>query len=220
MCERLFGYRETEALLGQYGITLAPAQLAASPAEAVAAAGALGFPVALKLITPQHTHKSDSGLVLLNLESPQAVSRGAENLLEKAAGTGIEGLLVQKMAPRGVEVLVGVSQDAQFGPVVAFGSGGILVEMLEDVSLRLPPLSAWEAEQMLAETRVWKLLQGYRQYPPADIACLVGLLVRVARLAVEQHARLVSLDLNPVFVLPACQGVYLVDARVVVREES
>jgi len=219
MHERLLGYRETEALLGQYGIYLAPARLVASAAEAVVAAVELGFPVALKLISPEHTHKSDAGLVLLNLADPQAVIQGVEKLLEKAGRMGIEGLLVQKMAPRGVETLVGISQDAQFGPVVVFGPGGTLVEMLEDASLRLPPLSAWEAEQMLASTRVWRLLQGYRQYQPADVGCLVDLLVRVARLAVELPPRLVSLDLNPVVVLPAGQGISLVDVRAVVRQE-
>lgn len=216
---RLLGYREIEALLGRYGIHLAPARLVASPAEAVEAAQELGFPVALKLISPEQTHKSDTGLVRLNLDNPAQVSREAQSLLDKASGLYIEGLLVQKMALRGVETLVGISQDAQFGPVVAFGPGGVLVEMLEDVSLRLPPFSSWEAEQMLADTRVWKLLQGYRQYPPADIRCLVQLLARVALLADEHRRDLVSLDLNPVIVLPDGQGLYLVDARAVVRQE-
>jgi acyl-CoA synthetase (NDP forming) len=131
----------------------------------------------------------------------------------------LEGLLVQQMAPGGVEVLAGVSQDAQFGPVVTFGAGGVLVELVEDVSVRLPPLSAWEAGRMLAETRVWRLLQGYRQYPPGDIPALTALLAALARLAVEERLTLVSLDLNPVFVLPAGQGLRVVDARAVVREE-
>lgn len=220
MVERLLGYRETEGMLERYGIRLAPARLVASAPEAVEAAVEMGFPVALKLISPERTHKSDSGLVLLNLQTPQSVLEGTERLLEKTSAVSIEGLLVQKMAPRGVETLVGVSQDAQFGLVVAFGPGGTLVEWLDEISLRLPPLSAWDAVQMLRETRLWKLLQGYRHYPLADVERLVELLVRVARLAVEQGPGLVSLDLNPVIVLPAGQGLYLVDARAVVRQEA
>ncbi len=220
MVERLLGYRETEGMLERYGIRLAPARLVASAPEAVEAAVEMGFPVALKLISPERTHKSDSGLVLLNLQTPQSVLEGTERLLEKTSAVSIEGLLVQKMAPRGVETLVGVSQDAQFGLVVAFGPGGTLVEWLDEISLRLPPLSAWDAVQMLRETRLWKLLQGYRHYLLADVERLVELLVRVARLAVEQGPGLVSLDLNPVIVLPAGQGLYLVDARAVVRQEA
>lgn len=220
MAERLLGYQETEALLAGYGIHLAPACLVASPGEAVEAARELGFPVALKLISPEQTHKSDSGLVLLNLKDPAAVSAGVFNLLDKAAGLPVEGILVQVMARPGVETLVGISQDFQFGPVVAFGPGGTLVELLDEVSLRLPPLSAWCAERMVADTRLWKLLQGYRGAPPADIPRLVELLVNVSRLADEHRADLVSLDLNPVIVLPAGQGVVLVDARAVVRREG
>lgn len=218
--DRLLGYQETETLLLQYGILLAPAHLVASSNEAVQAATSLGFPVALKLISPEQTHKTDAGLVVLNLSSTEAVLQAAEELLEKTGAMPVDGLLVQQMAVGGVETLVGVSLDPQFGPVVAFGAGGILVELLEDVSLRLPPLSAWEAGQMLEETRVWRLLQGYRKHPPADIPRLVDLLVRLARLAEEQGTRLVSLDLNPVLVLPEGQGLFVVDARVVIHEEA
>jgi acyl-CoA synthetase (NDP forming) len=117
-------------------------------------------------------------------------------------------------------VLAGISQDAQFGPVVVFGAGGTLVELLRDACVRLPPLTPWDVNRMLAETRVWRLLQGYRQSPPADIAKLVELLVALARLAVEQRETLVSLDLNPVFVHPQGQGLSIVDVRAVVRQEG
>ena len=220
MVERMLGYRETETLLGRYGIHLAPARLVHSGSEAMQAAVAIGFPVALKIISSEQTHKSDFGFLTLNLEDPQAVSLAAGSLLEKAGSMCMEGLLVQKMAPGGVEILAGISQDPQFGPLVAFGAGGTLVELVEDISLRLPPLSAWDAGQMLAETRVWKLLQGYRQHPPADVKRLVELLVALAQLAIKESRTLVSLDLNPVFVLSAGQGLCFVDARAVVREEA
>jgi acyl-CoA synthetase (NDP forming) len=220
MHERLLGYRETETLLGRYSIHLAAARLVSSGAEAMQAAEAIGFPVALKMISPEQTHKSDSGLVILNLDNLQAVAAAAERLLEKAGGKSVEGLLVQRMAPGGVEILAGISQDAQFGPVVTFGAGGTLVELVEDISVRLAPISAWDAGRMLAETRVWRLLQGYRQHPPADVKKLVELLVTLAQLAMEQRMILVSMDLNPVFVLPAGQGLCVVDARAVIREEA
>jgi hypothetical protein len=220
MTDRLLGYLETEALLNRFGVHLAPACLVSSASEALQAAEAIGFPVALKLISPEQTHKSDGGFVSLNLENPPAVVRAAQRLLERAGSLNVEGLLVQKMAPGGVEILAGISQDPQFGPVVVFGAGGTLVELLEDTSVRLPPLTIWDARRMTAETRVWKLLKGYRQHPPADTRCLEDLLVMLGQLAVAEAKTLVSLDLNPVFVLPAGQGLSIVDARAVVREEA
>jgi acyl-CoA synthetase (NDP forming) len=220
MGTRLLSYTETAELLAKYAISLAPATIIHSASQAATAAAGLGFPVALKLLSPQHTHKSEAGLVALGLQDAPAVRRAGEALLVRGEELKAEGLLVQKMAPRGVETLVGITQDEQFGPVIAFGSGGTLVEWLEDISLRLPPLSKWEAEQMGRETQVWRLLQGYRTYVPADVDALLDLLVSASRLADERAGTLVSMDLNPVFVLPAEQGLSIVDARVVVMEEA
>ncbi|MGH2544883.1 MAG: acetate--CoA ligase family protein [Ardenticatenaceae bacterium] len=213
----LVSYREGAALLEAYGIPLAPARLVNTAYEAALAASALGFPVALKAIAPELTHKSDAGLVRLNLDTAVGVRDTALALLHATAQHELEGLLVQRMAPAGVEMLVGLTADATFGPVLALGSGGVLVELLDDVVLRLPPLTPSQAAAMLRETRSWRLLQGFRGGPPASVAALVELLMQLSRLAVEQAARLLSLDLNPVIVLPDGQGVQVVDFRLTLR---
>ena len=186
--------------------------------EAVAAARRLGYPVVLKALSPDFSHKSDAGLVRLNLAGDDAVKRTAAELFQSLSGHEMEGVLVQRMASAGVEALVGVHEDAQFGPVMACGPGGIFVELLDEVALRLPPLSAEEARAMIEETRLGRLLAGVRGQPPADAEALVDLLVKLGRLAASEADRLVSLDLNPVIVLPAGQGVRVVDVRVVWRE--
>lgn len=219
MPERMLSYRETQTLLERYCIPLAPARLVQSPQAAVQAAGEIGYPAAVKVISPEQSHKSDAGLLALGLVDAPAVAAAAAGLLEKAAGLRTEGLLVQQMAPSGVEVLAGISRDAQFGPLVAFGAGGALVELLEDIALRLPPFSAWEAGRMLQETRVYRLLQGYRQHPPAHVERLAALLVALGRIALDEGDTLVSLDLNPVIVHPAGMGLSIVDARAVVSKE-
>lgn len=219
MEKRLLSYPETEGLLGRYGLPLAQARLVRDSQAAAQAAQQLGLPVALKIVSPAQSHKSDAGLVVLGLDSPERVSAAASRLLEHASGLPLEGLLVQRMAPPGVEALVGVTQDPQFGPVLACGPGGVLVELLDEASLRMPPLTPWLAGGMLAETRLGRLLEGYRGRPAADREALTTLLCNVARLAVDLGPRLVSLDLNPVIVLPAGQGACVVDARVYLAKE-
>jgi len=185
--------------------------------EAVAAARRLGYRVALKALSPDFSHKSDVGLVRLNLADDEAVAQATSELLQALSGHESEGILVQRMAPPGVEALVGVHEDAQFGPVMACGPGGIFVELLDEVALRLPPLNAAEARAMIEETRLGRLLAGVRGQPSADADALADLLVKLGRLAATEADRLVSLDLNPVIVLPAGQDVRVVDVRVVWR---
>jgi acetyltransferase len=130
------------------------------------------------------------------------------------SGAEVEGILVQEMAAAGVEVMAGLFCDPQFGPVLACGPGGVLVELMDEVALRLPPLSAEDARRMIAETRLARLLAGWRGRPPADVDALAGLLVKLSRLAVDTAGQLAALDLNPVIVLPQGQGVAIVDVRV------
>ena len=215
---RFLPYLEAAALLRRYGIPLAPAHLVQSPSEALAAAAALGYPVALKAISAEATHKSDVGLLHLNLDDDEALLAAAAELLPLGRALSMEGLLVQAMVPPGVEMIAGVTHDDQFGPVLALGSGGILVELLEDVVLRLPPLRAAQARRMVEATRSWPLLQGFRSQPPADVPALVELLVNLSRLALAEGERLVSLDLNPVIVLAPGQGVQIVDLRLAVKD--
>lgn len=213
--ERMMPYRQAADLLQAYGVPLAAGELVGSPSLAAEAAARLGFPVALKAVAPALTHKSDAGLVRLNLASQAEVQRAGQAMLAAVAGHECEGLLVQQMVTGGVEMIVGVTNDPQFGPVLALGSGGLLVELLDDVVLRLPPLTLAEAAAMVRETRSWPLLRGYRGRSPADVDALARLLVDVGRLAAQARDRVLGLDLNPVMVLPQGQGVQVVDLRVV-----
>ena len=219
----MMSYVEASALLEKYGIELAPARLVntvtstvlSAGVSAAAAADELGYPVALKAISPELTHKSDSGLVLLGLGTAVSVQSAANKLLAETDGVTLDGLLVQKMVPMGVEMIIGVHTDPQFGPVIALGSGGVLVELLADAVLRLPPITMQQAMDMIQQTKAWKLLQGYRHYLPADVDALARLLVQVSQMVVGENGRIASLDLNPVIVLPKGQGVGVVDLRVV-----
>lgn len=213
---RFLPYAEAAQLLQSYGIPLAPQRLVQTADEAVAAANELGYPLALKVISAQATHKSDAGLLRLQLEDEEALVEAAGALLAAGAALSLEGLLVQAMVPPAVEMLAGITVDEQFGPLLALGSGGILVELLDDVILRLPPLSIAQARRMIAATRSWPLLQGFRNHPPGDVPALVQLLMDLSRLAQSQAHRLASLDLNPVMVLPQGQGVQVVDLRIAI----
>jgi succinyl-CoA synthetase beta subunit len=218
--ERLLPYRSAAALLESFGIPLAPAELVDTPQQAASAARSLGFPVALKALSPQLTHKSDTGLVRLGLTTAGEIQTAAEDLLAATAHVRREGLLVQRMIPGGLEMIAGVDRDSQFGPMVALGPGGVLVELLDDMVLRLPPLTRQQALAMVQETRSWPLLQGYRGQPAADVDALVQLLVNLSHLAIREASGLVSLDLNPVIVLPQGEGIQVVDLRVVFQSSA
>ncbi len=229
---KMMGYMETAVLLQQYNIPLPSFRLVQTVAEAFAAAESLGFPVALKAVSPDLSHKSDRGLVKLGLDTAVAVEKAAKALMEigdwRLADDNLqspisnlpllEGLLVQKMSPPGVEMIVGIHHDPQFGPVAALGSGGVLVELLDDAVLRLPPLTHQQAKGMIAASKSYRLLQGYRHYPPADMPALAELLVNISRLAAAEDGRIASLDLNPVIVLPEGRGVGAVDVRLEIRD--
>ncbi len=214
---RLLRYAESEQLLAAYGIRLAPARVVKTALEAAAAAPALNGPVAVKLLSPAHSHKSDAGLLRLGLTEPPAVEAAARDLLARAGGAPVEGILVQRMAPPGVEALVGVEMDAQFGPALACGPGGVLVELLDEVALGLGLLDQREARALIERTRLGRLLAGVRGRPAAHAQALIELLMALSRLAVENEqsahgGALVSLDMNPVIVHE--KGLSLVDVRI------
>ncbi len=215
------GFMGPEAfdLLADYGIKVAPWGRAASPAEAGRLADALGYPVAVKAFGPGLVHKSDRGAVALDLRSRQEAEAAATSVLERCPDAC--GLLVQRFVPAGYEVILGGKQDAQFGPVVLLGTGGVLTELVQDVCLGLAPLSWHEAARMLGKTRVFQVLSGLRGKAPGDVDALLGCLVRLSWL-VANHPEILELDVNPLLVLPAGQGCVAVDARVRVagREET
>ena len=220
MTSRLLTFQETAAWLTKGEIQVSPWRLAHTKAEAARAALELGCPVALKALSPAQTHKTEAGLVRLNLSSAHAVSAACHDLRNCARDLPLDGILVQKMAPPGVEMLLGIHRDPQFGLVLAIGAGGALVELLDDVALGLLPLTQGEIGDMLAQTRADQLLAGFRGQPPADRPALIALIERCCRWAANSPLKVESLDLNPVIVHPAGQGVSLVDARVFVDEEK
>jgi acetate---CoA ligase (ADP-forming) len=212
---------ESKQLLAEWGVGSARECLVGSAEEAAEAAEQLGFPVALKVDSPDILHKTEAGVVRLNLRDAAQVRAGYAEILASAGAyapqAGITGVSVQEMVGDGVEVIVGVSCDPQLGPVLLFGSGGIMVEVYNDVTLRRCPITRCEAQAMIAEVKGARLLQGFRGRPAADVEALADMLVRVSHLAMHMEGKLVELDINPLLVLPEGQGVKAVDALVVFR---
>jgi acyl-CoA synthetase (NDP forming) len=208
---------ENEALLAIYGIPHLTSVTAASADQAVAAAVAMGLPVALKLASTTLVHKSDWNGVHLDLRTPEAVRAATQEIdavLERRGRVAERlGYLVQPMAKDGVDTLVGLVVDPDFGPLVAFGLGGVAMELVGDVAFRLAPLSDRDAERMVRPIKSAPLLAGFRGAPPADEPALIDVLLRVAHLALTVP-ELLELDLNPVRVYPAGQGACALDARV------
>jgi acetyltransferase len=184
--------------------------VAGSREEAVDRARSIEGPVVLKVISDDALHKSDVGGVLLGVEGDGAVAAGYDEVTKVVATH--EGVLVQEMISGGHEVLIGMAQDPNFGPMVVFGLGGVYVELLKDVAFRLHPITDTDAHQMITETRSYKLLEGYRNNPEGDIAALEEALQRISAL-IDVFPELMEMDLNPVKVLPPGEGICVVDAR-------
>lgn len=210
---------ETRRVLHDYGLPLVPTILAKSADEAAAMASVLGYPVVAKLQSQKLLHKSEFGAVQVGLMSDRAVRSAFKDLTTLAAAHGPinpaqgEGVVIQPMIAGGVETMIGITDDPVFGPLVAFGLGGIHVEVLGDVRFRVAPLTDRDADELLHGIRGFKLLTGFRGHPPADVEALRELLLRVARLA-EDVPEIAELDLNPVIALPPGNGCRIVDARI------
>jgi acyl-CoA synthetase (NDP forming) len=212
---------EAKALLSVSGVAVAQTRLAQTREEAVALARDIGFPVVLKVCSPDVVHKSDVGGVKLNLTSAESVSQAFDDIVRAVAqgqpSVTLDGVSVQAMATPGIEVIIGLTADPQFGPLVMFGLGGVYVEVLKDVAFRLAPLSRRDAQSMIRESKSLPLLTGFRGQPAVDLAALEYVLLQVSALA-EAHPEIKELDLNPVFAYP--QGCLAVDARVVLHAEG
>ncbi len=211
---------EAKAVLDAYRIPVVRTRKAGDPDEAAAAAAEIGRPVAIKILSPDITHKSDVGGVRLNLLTPEAVRDAAAHMLDTigkvAPNAHLQGFTVQEMAdlPGAHELIVGVADDRLFGPVLLFGAGGTSVEVVADKAIALPPLNPVLAEEMMKRTRVWKLLQGYRARPRADLDAIKGTLIKLSQM-VTDLSEVVELDINPL--LASERGVLALDARVKVR---
>jgi acetyl coenzyme A synthetase (ADP forming)-like protein len=213
----------TRALLASAKLPVSRGGVARTADQAVALACEVGFPVAVKLASHQIVHKTEMGGVHLNLANEQAVRNSFEAIRARLAQENkldaMEGVLVQPMLSGGVEVMVGVTHDPLFGPLIAFGLGGIHVEILGDVRFRITPLTDRDAAQMVREIKGYRLLQGYRGHPAADVEAIEEVLLRLSHL-VEEIPEISELDLNPIFALPPGQGCRIVDARIRVEKSS
>ncbi|MCX5147139.1 MULTISPECIES: acetate--CoA ligase family protein [unclassified Streptomyces] len=206
-------------LLRAYGIRVPREQLVTSAAAAVRAAGLVGYPVVMKASGPQLAHKTELGLVKIGLTSASQIRDAYRELTDIARyeDVPLDGILVCQMVERGVEMVVGVTQDDLFGPTVTVGLGGVLVEVLHDAAVRVPPFGEDQARAMLTELRGHALLEGVRGAPPADVDALVEVVLRVQRMALELGDVLSELDINPLMVLPRGQGAVALDALAICR---
>ena len=220
LCARLRMMRPSPRRLA-WGVGSAREVRVASVEAAVDAAEQLGFPVALKVDSPDILHKTEAGVVQLNLRDVAKVRSGYATVLANAKAYApqarINGVSVQEMVGDGVEVIVGLSCDPQLGPVLLFGSGGVMVEVYNDVALRRCPITPQEAQAMIAEVKGARLLQGFRGRPAADVEALADTLVHVSHLAMHMEGHLAELDINPLMVLPSGRGVKAVDALIVLH---
>jgi acetyltransferase len=213
---------ESKEILAAYGIPVVPTRVAASSEAAVEAAEAIGYPVVLKLYSHTLTHKTDVGGVQLNLPDAEAVRRAYQqiqtNVAEKAGSQHFQGVTVQPMVPtNGYELILGSSEDPQFGPVLLFGSGGQLVEVFQDRSIGLPPLNTTLARRLMENTLIYKALKGVRGRRAVDLEALEQLLVRLSQLVAEQR-EIKEIDINPLLV--SGEKLLALDARVILRAEQ
>ncbi|MCX8150803.1 MAG: acetate--CoA ligase family protein [Candidatus Bathyarchaeota archaeon] len=210
---------EAKAVCTDYGIPVTKFNVAKNENEAANFAAKIGFPVVLKIVSPDIIHKTEAGGVKVNLKTPEEVKAAYNTILTNAKNYNpkatIVGVLVQEMAPQSTEVIVGSVKDATFGQTVMFGLGGIFVEMLKDVTFRVAPLTKQDALSMVTELKAYSLLKGYRNSPPVDINAIVDTILRVSKLVMD-HPEIKELDLNPIMVYQT--GAKTVDARIILEQ--
>ncbi len=211
----------TKALLAGYGLPVAAESLAGSAAEAAAIAARLGFPVVLKIQSPDIPHKTEADGVRLNLSSAVEVTAAHDAIIAAAKaykpGAVIEGVLVQKMAPKGVELVLGMVNDPTFGPVMMVGSGGTAVELLGDVAHGLAPLAAEEAEEMIRSLKLSPLLTGFRGAKPLDVGKIAELLSRLSQIAADHRDRIQEMEFNPIIIHADGSGLTIADALITLK---
>jgi len=208
---------ESKELLEEIGIIIPDQSLTSSKEETVSAAERIGFPIVLKLIAEDIVHKSDTGAVKLNLKTKEDVEE-AYDVLMKIPTQAEKKLSVQKMADEPItELIIGMTTDPQFGPALMFGIGGILVELLEDVSFRIAPITDYDANEMIKEIKGFPILDGYRGKPKADLDAIVKTLLKISDLVVK-HEEINEMDLNPVFIYE--KGLICVDARIILKNQD
>ncbi|MDE1872670.1 MAG: acetate--CoA ligase family protein [Thaumarchaeota archaeon] len=210
----------SKAVLKKYGIKVPGYALVNNVKEATRAAKKLGFPLVMKVVSPQILHKTDVGGVKVGLQNEKEVKKAFTDMysrLSKKKGVQLKGILLEKMVPQGVELIVGLQNDHQFGPVIMVGLGGILTEIFKDVAFRMLPISIDDAKSMLAELKGSKILQGYRGSKPIDLNMLAKALVQIGKIGVDNADYFDSVDFNPIVVYP--KSYYVVDAKIILKKE-
>lgn len=209
---------EAKTVCMDYDIPVTRFKLAKNEEEAVKYAESIGFPVVIKIVSPDIIHKSDVGGVIVGVKTVKEVRNAykeiIKNVAKHKADAQIVGVLVQEMAPAGTEVIVGSTKDPQFGPALMFGLGGIFVEVLKDVTFRIAPITEDEACEMISEVKAYPLLRGYRNTPPADIKAIAKILTNTSKMVMD-YPEIKELDLNPVMVYE--KGAKTVDARIILE---
>jgi acyl-CoA synthetase (NDP forming) len=212
---------ESKQLLEEAGINVVETRLAKTAEEAVTVSQELGFPIVLKIASTDIIHKSDAGGVKVGLKTVKQVAKAYDDIMKSVRkafpDANIQGVAVQKMARPGVEVIIGMSKDAQFGPMIMFGLGGIFVELLKDVAFRITPLEKRDAAEMIREIKGFPMLTGFRGQEAADISKLEDMILKVSDF-VERNPDIKELDLNPVFAYG--DGAVAVDARIILENSS
>lgn len=208
---------ESKEVLEEIGIIVPDQSLTSSKEETLSAAEKIGFPVVLKLMAEDVIHKSDTGAVKLNLKTKEEVGEAYDALMEIPAQAE-KKVSVQNMAEEPItELIIGMTTDPQFGPALMFGIGGILVELLEDVSFRIAPITEYDANEMIKEIKGFPILDGYRGKPKADLDAIVKILLKISDLVVK-HEEINEMDLNPVFIYE--KGLICVDARIILKNKD
>ena len=215
--DRNFLYEhEAKELCSHYGMPITAIKIATTEEEAVKYSEEIGYPIVLKIVSPQVLHKSDAGGVLININNADEVRAGynkiLENVKEHVPTAVITGILVQEMAPNGTEIIVGSTKDPTFGNTIMFGLGGIFVEVLKDVSFRIVPIQKRDADEMIKEIKAYKIVEGVRGQPPSDHETMVKILMATSKM-LEECPEIMELDMNPILVYE--KGARVVDARVI-----
>lgn len=212
---------EAAIVASAYGIPIPEKPIAKTVEEAVGYAEKLGYPIVLEVESPQIIHKTDVGGIKVNLKNKEEVKKAFEEIMnnvKKAVPSAeIKGIIVRKMIPQGKEVIVGMHRDPIFGPLIMFGAGGILVELIRDVSFRVAPVALEEAQEMIEETKIYKLLKGFRGEPEADIDAIKDVILRVSKLALD-FPEISDIDVNPLFVYEKGKGCIAVDVKILLKK--
>lgn len=215
--QRFLGDREVKKILSYYNIPIVREGVATTVDEAIKLSNSIGYPVVLKIISPDISHKTEAQAVKLNLRSPIEVEKACSDLLGKAQiykpNAKVEGYLIQEMVEDGIEAIVGLHADPTFGPVIMFGLGGVWVELLKDISFRIIPIDRLDAIDMVEEIRGSRLFKGFRGNPPMDMEALYKILLSVSRLGLELE-EIREMDLNPVFLRE--KGALVADSRILI----